>query len=153
MTTGKIEGSSDTSHFDNATIGEGALIEPDVSVGFRYHPRCGPARIGKHCILRKGTVIYGDVTIGDHFHAAHYAVVRATVRMGNYCTLLNHSAIEGIARMGDGVSPHDKRLRPVPNMDRGLCLRRTWHDLPQRPVPVQARPDAGHHGARPSRTT
>ncbi|MCH7735433.1 MAG: N-acetyltransferase, partial [Chloroflexi bacterium] len=45
----------------------------------------------------------GDVTVGDHFHAAHYVVVRAFVKMGDYCTMLNHATIEGIVRLGTGV--------------------------------------------------
>ena len=45
-----IEASTNHAPFDNAQIGEGTLIEPDVHVGFRYHPDCGPARIGKHGI-------------------------------------------------------------------------------------------------------
>jgi acetyltransferase-like isoleucine patch superfamily enzyme len=89
--------------FENATIGEGTLIEPDVTVGYRYHKDCGPARIGKHSILRKGTLIYGDVTIGDYFQSGHYVVIRAKVEMGDYCTVLNHSALEGIIRFGTGV--------------------------------------------------
>ena len=101
--TDRTEATSETSQFDNATIGEGALIEPDVMVGFRFHPECGRARIGKHCILRKGTLIYGDVKIGDHFQSGHYTVVRAQVKMGDYCTLTNHSTLEGIVRMGNGV--------------------------------------------------
>ena len=55
------------------------------------------------CILHKGTVIYGDVTLGNHFHAAHYVVARVFVKMGDYCTMLNHSMIEGIVRLGTGV--------------------------------------------------
>jgi acetyltransferase-like isoleucine patch superfamily enzyme len=90
-------------HFDNAVVGAGSRIEPDVLVGFRYHPSCGPARIGKHAMLRKGTLIYGDVRIGDHFQSGHYTVIRAKVRMGNYCTVCNESTIEGIVRMGNGV--------------------------------------------------
>lgn len=90
-------------HFDNAVVGAGSRIEPDVVVGFRYHADCGPARIGKHAMLRKGTLIYGDVEIGDHFQSGHYAVIRAKVRMGDYCTLCNHSTIEGIVLMGTGV--------------------------------------------------
>ena len=39
-------------HFDNATIGEGTIIEDDVSVGFRYHSKCGSALIGKNGIPR-----------------------------------------------------------------------------------------------------
>ena len=61
MTATHMASTSDTSRFDNATIGEDALIDPDVEVGYRYHADCGPATIGKHCALRKGTVIYGDV--------------------------------------------------------------------------------------------
>lgn len=89
--------------FENATIGEGTLVEPDVMVGFRYHADCGPARVGRQGILRKGTIIYGDVTIGDFCQTGHYAVIRAKVEMGDYCTVLNHSTLEGVIRFGNGV--------------------------------------------------
>ena len=97
------EESTDATRFDNAVVGENAYVEPDVVVGFRYHPECGPAVLGKGCSLRKGTVIYGDVKIGDHFQAGLYSVVRAMVKMGDYCALGNNSTIEGIVRIGDGV--------------------------------------------------
>src|SRR5262249_55770523 len=86
-----------------ATVGEGTIVDPGVIVGFQYHSEAGPAVVGKHGILRMGTIIYGDVTIGDHFQSGHYAVIRAKVAIGDYCTLLNHSTIEGIARLGVGV--------------------------------------------------
>jgi len=89
--------------FDNATVGEGTIVEPGVTVGFRYHPDCGPASIGRHAILRLGTIIYGDVHVGDHFQTGHYAVIRAMVRAGDYCTVFNHVTIEGVTRMGTGV--------------------------------------------------
>ena len=89
--------------FDNAVVGEGTCIEPDVTIGFRYHRDCGPARIGKHGMLRKGTLIYGDVTTGDYFQTGHYAVIRAKVRIGDSCTIFNHATLEGIIRMGNGV--------------------------------------------------
>lgn len=89
--------------FENATVGEGTLVEPDVTVGFRYHPACGPARIGRHGILRKGTLIYGDVTAGDYFQTGHYTVIRARVQVGDYCTVSNHSTLEGLIRLGDGA--------------------------------------------------
>ena len=101
--TDNIAATSDTAQFENAIIGEGAVIEPDVAVGFRYHSECGPARIGNNCIIRRGTVIYGDVTVGDHLQTVHNVVIRAMVRMGDYCHLGNQSTIEGVVRMGDGV--------------------------------------------------
>jgi UDP-3-O-[3-hydroxymyristoyl] glucosamine N-acyltransferase len=92
-----------TSLFENAVIGEGTIIEDDVNVGFRYHADCGHALIGANGILRKGTVIYGDVKIGDFFQSGHYTVIRAKVRIGDYCTVCHHSTLEGIIRFGDGV--------------------------------------------------
>lgn len=99
----EIEAAPDRAQFDNATIGDGTLIEPDVRIGFRYHAACGPARIGRKGILRTGTIIYGDVTAGDFFQTGHYAVIRARVEIGDYCTVSNHSTLEGLIRLGDGV--------------------------------------------------
>ena len=98
-----IEASSDHSRFKNAVIGEDTLVEPDVEIGWRYHKDCGKTRIGRHGIIRKGTIIYGDVEIGDYFQTVHYAVIRAKVKIGDYCCLCNHVTVEGIVRMGDGV--------------------------------------------------
>ena len=98
-----IEARPEASRFENAIIGEGAIIDPDVTLGYRYQAGCGPTRIGKNCVLKKGTIIYGDVTIGDNFQSVHYAVIRAMVKIGDHCSLLNHSTIEGIVRIGDGV--------------------------------------------------
>ena len=103
MANKDIDAATDTSGYDNATIGQGALIEPDVTLGFRYRPRCGPTVLGKGCRLGKGSVIYGDVTIGDHFGSGLYSVIRALVKIGNFCALGNGSIIEGIVRLGDGV--------------------------------------------------
>ena len=41
-----------------------------------------------------------EVVVGNE-HAG--VVVRAFVKMGDYCTMLNHSTIEGIVRLGTGV--------------------------------------------------
>jgi len=91
------------SEFPNATIGEGTTVEDGATVGFRYRAACGRATVGAHGILRTGTLVYGDVRIGDYFQSGHYAVIRARVRIGDYCTLLHHSTLEGIVRIGDGV--------------------------------------------------
>lgn len=86
-----------------ATIGAETIIEPGAFVGIQYHKDAGPAHIGAHGILRSGTLIYGDVTLGDYFQSGHYTVIRAKVHAGNYCTVSNHSTLEGIIRLGDGV--------------------------------------------------
>ena len=98
-----LEAGRDPLPFDNADIGEGTLVEPDVIVGFRYHPGCGRTIIGSNGILRRGTLIYGDVVLGDYFQSGHNTVIRAKVRAGDYCTVMNQSTLEGIVRMGNGV--------------------------------------------------
>lgn len=87
----------------SATIGPETIVEPGAIIGIQYHKDAGPARIGAHGILRSGTLIYGDVTLGDYFQSGHYTVIRAKVHAGNYCTVSNHSTLEGIVRLGDGV--------------------------------------------------
>lgn len=90
-------------HKTAAEIGHDTIVEPGAIIGLLYHPSAKPARIGAHGIFRTGTIIYGDVVLGDYFQTGLYAVIRAKVRAGNYCNLANHSTLEGILRMGDGV--------------------------------------------------
>jgi acetyltransferase-like isoleucine patch superfamily enzyme len=98
--TSRIE---NLTRYETAVIGKDHYIEEGVEIGFPYHEKSGPARVGDHCQIHSGTIIYADVTIGDYFQAGHYVVIRAVVKMGDYCTVMNHSAIEGIVRFGDGV--------------------------------------------------
>jgi len=94
---------SDPLPYPNAEIGEGSVIEPNVQVGFRYHPACGKAVVGANSILRMGTIIYGDVTLGRCFQSGHYAVIRARVTAGDHFALGHHSVVEGLVEIGDGV--------------------------------------------------
>lgn len=86
-----------------ATIGDDTIVEPGATVGFRYHPKAGPAVIGRFGLIRMGTIIYADVEFGDYFQTAHYVVVRARVRGGDYCSIMNNSALEGYIELGTGV--------------------------------------------------
>ncbi len=102
--------------FDNAEIGASTIIEPGAEIGFRYSDDCGPARIGAHGIIRRGTLIYGDVSIGDYFQSSHNTTIRGKVRIGDYCTVTNNSTLEGLIRLGTGV-----RI-----MSHGYVPSRTW---------------------------
>lgn len=89
--------------FPNAEIGEGTTIEPNVQVGYRYHPRCGKAVIGARSIIRMGSLIYGDVSVGRCFQSGHFSVIRARVSVGDHFALGHHSVLEGLIEIGDGV--------------------------------------------------
>ena len=94
---------SNESRFEKAEIGNGCQIDDNVILGYRFHADCGPTHLGRECSLRAGTVIYGDVIIGNYFLGGHNIVIRAQVRTGDHCAMGNHSAIEGIVRLGTGV--------------------------------------------------
>lgn len=94
---------NESSDFPNAEIGKGTVVEPHVQIGFRYHPDCGRAVVGAGSIIRLGTIIYGDVTVGRFFQSGHYAVIRARVRAGDHFALGHHSVLEGLIEIGDGV--------------------------------------------------
>ena len=98
-----MSSSIDQLSFPNAEIGEGTVIEPNVQVGFRYHPDCGRTVIGPASIIRMGTIIYGDVVVGRFFQSGHYAVIRARVTAGDHFALGHHSILEGLIGIGDGV--------------------------------------------------
>jgi acetyltransferase-like isoleucine patch superfamily enzyme len=91
------------SETERAFLGEGTRVEPNVLAGFRYHADAGPAHIGPGGILRAGTIVYGDVELGAFFQSGHYTVIRAKVKAGDYCTVSNHSTLEGLIRLGTGV--------------------------------------------------
>lgn len=93
----------DNTEHDNADLGEGTHVEPGVQVGFRYRPDCGRAVIGEHSILRAGTIVYGDVRLGDYFQSGHHAVIRAEVVAGDHLALGHHSVLEGRNELGTGV--------------------------------------------------
>ena len=95
---------SHESRFENAEVGNRCQIDDNVILGYRFHVDCGPTRLGRECSLRAGTVIYGDVIIGNYFLGGHNIVIRAQVRTGDHCAMGNHLAIEGIVRLELGFA-------------------------------------------------
>lgn len=87
----------------SAIIDPSTIVEAGTTIGHQYHPAAGPTRIGANGIVRIGTIIYGDVTIGDYFQSGHYTIIRAKVTIGNYCAIGNHTTLEGLVTMGNGV--------------------------------------------------
>lgn len=68
---------------DNVTIGDDCVIDANCILGeyqmdFYQTHDIGkhPLRIGNSSIIRSGTVIYGDTTIGNHFSTGHNVTIR-----------------------------------------------------------------------------
>jgi acetyltransferase-like isoleucine patch superfamily enzyme len=85
------------------TIGKNAQIDPGVVLGYRYPASSEPLRIGDHAVIRSGSVIYTDTTIGDRFQCGHHVIIRAEVTIGNRCVVHHQCTLEGRLRIGNGV--------------------------------------------------
>lgn len=84
-------------------IGRHAQVDGDVILGYRYPGDSRPARIGDHAIIRSGTVIYANTTIGHRFQCGHHVLIRAEVTIGDRCVVHHKCTLEGRIRIGDGV--------------------------------------------------
>jgi acetyltransferase-like isoleucine patch superfamily enzyme len=84
-------------------LGQHAQVDPDVILGYRYLGDSQPTRIGDYAIIRSGTVIYANTTIGHRFQAGHHVLIRAEVLIGDRCVVHHKCTLEGRIRIGDGV--------------------------------------------------
>lgn len=74
-----------------------------MSLGYRYPGDSRPLRIGDYAIIRSGTVIYANTTIGHRFQCGHHVLIRAEVVIGDRCVVHHKCTLEGRIRIGDGV--------------------------------------------------
>jgi len=87
---------------------EGARIFDPVIVGFPSREHSGEiefigATIGREAVIRSGTVIYCDVTIGDNFQCGHNVLIRERTVIGNRTTVGTSTVIEGNCTIGNNV--------------------------------------------------
>jgi acetyltransferase-like isoleucine patch superfamily enzyme len=84
-------------------IGEHAQVDPGVILGYRYPGDSKPTIIGDHAIIRSGSIIYANTTIGHRFQCGHQVLIRAEVTIGDRCVVHHKCTLEGRIRIGDGV--------------------------------------------------
>jgi len=72
-------------------------------VGFPYSDDFEPAVVGAHATIRKGTIVYGDVVIGDHLQTGHNALVREHTQIGDRVVVGTATVIDGRVEIGDCV--------------------------------------------------
>lgn len=84
-------------------IGAGAQIDADVILGYRYPGDSQPTRIGDHAIIRSGSIIYANTTIGRRFQCGHQVLIRGEVIIGDRCVVHHKCTLEGRLRIGSGV--------------------------------------------------
>ena len=79
-------------------------VEPTAIVGHVYEESCGPATFAGDGTVRGGTIIYGDVAIGDGFNTGHDAVVREQTTLGDDVLVGTKAVIDGYSDVGSHVS-------------------------------------------------
>ncbi len=83
--------------------GEPFSCDEGCLVGLLYRPEAGPARFGRDCRIRWGTVIYGDVVAGDDFQTGHHVMIREKTVIGNHVVVGTGTVIDGQVEIGDFV--------------------------------------------------
>lgn len=83
----------------NAPIENDGDVHPDAVVGGPD----GHPRIGTDATIRRDTIIYEDVEIGDRFTTGHGALVREDTTIGDDVLVGTHAVIDGSCTIGDAV--------------------------------------------------
>lgn len=84
-------------------LGQHAQIDPDVILGYRYPGDSQPTRIGDHAIIRSGSILYANTTIGHRFQCGHQVLIRGEVVIGDRCVVHHRCTLEGRLSLGNGV--------------------------------------------------
>jgi len=96
-------------HYGVNTIAEDSHIFEGVIIGFpsREHLHAESfqgATIGKHAVIRSGSIIYCDVVIGEGFSTGHNVLIREKTTIGDGVSIGSSTIIEGNTRIGNGVN-------------------------------------------------
>lgn len=85
-------------------LGEDPVIDDPDSVGYLHDESADPAVIGDRARIRKGTIVYADVAIGDDFTTGHNALVREDTTIGDDVIVGTDTVIDGTTDIGSHVS-------------------------------------------------
>lgn len=90
-------------HMDTAILGENVRIEDGAVVGHAYRKDHRLAEIGADSVVRRGTIIYTDVTTDVNFQTGHNVLVRGNTRIGDHVVIGTNAVIDGQVTIGSFV--------------------------------------------------
>lgn len=94
----------DTDDVVGYTAGANPHIDAGAVVGYRYADGADPAELGDDARVRRGTILYGDVSVGHGFNTGHNALVRERTVVGDDVLVGTNSVIDGHTTVGSHVS-------------------------------------------------
>ena len=86
-----------------ASLGKDCQVMCKVVLSFEYRPDCQPTRIGDRAIIRSGTVVYGDVKIGDDLRTGHNVLIREHTTIGDNVLIGTNAIVDGHVHIGNNV--------------------------------------------------
>jgi acetyltransferase-like isoleucine patch superfamily enzyme len=93
-------------------MGPGTVLQEWVEVGLNPAGKLPAPLLGRDCLLRSRTTVYRAVRIGDRFQTGHNALVREGTVVGNDVSLGTNSILERDAVVEDGVRIHSGCFLP-----------------------------------------
>jgi len=87
--------------YKNVRLGENCLTQQNVILGMPSRPflrepeeKWPETVIGDNCVLRSGTIVYCDTTIGNKFECGHNLLIREKTVIGNNVIIGTNAVIE-----------------------------------------------------------
>lgn len=102
------------------TLGNGSFVGANCVLG-EYQmdfiqdrvPRAHALTIGDKAVIRSGSVIYSDSTIGACFQTGHHATIREQSVIGSHVSVGTLSDVQGHCTLGDYVRLHSDVFIPM----------------------------------------
>ena len=85
-------------------FGRNSTVADRKNVGHLHREDASPAIVGDDATIRKGTIVYADVEIGDGFSTGHNALVREETVIGDDVLVGTATVIDGQCTIGSHVS-------------------------------------------------
>jgi len=109
-----------------SVVGEGSFIDDDVTIGYPVRSKIRSvrsmgeldlvsegARIGGSCIIRRGTVIYENVELGNNVETGHNVLIRERTVIGDGTRIGTATVIDGDVKIGRNVSIQSMVYIPI----------------------------------------
>jgi acetyltransferase-like isoleucine patch superfamily enzyme len=78
-------------------------LQEGIRLGLPYRAGASPAFIGEKAVIRSGTIIYADVTIGTYLKTGHNVLIREHTQIGDHVVVGSNVVIDGHVQIGDFV--------------------------------------------------
>ncbi|AGB15624.1 isoleucine patch superfamily enzyme, carbonic anhydrase/acetyltransferase [Halovivax ruber XH-70] len=84
--------------------GDNCHVDADVTLGYEYDDNTGATTLGDDVVVRAGSIVYGDVALGDGVQTGHDVLIREQTTVGAETIVGTKTVIDGRSSIGSNVS-------------------------------------------------